>query len=229
MTVSARPDRREFLALAAAFGATLALGPGEALAAPWRERRAAYPQGVASGDPDAHSVILWTRREPDAGARAYRLAVEVAADAGFRRIVARGTARVDATTDWTCRFLVAGLRPSSEYFYRFTDESGAGSRVGRTLTAPAEDDDRPFRFAFVSCQDVTEGYCNAYRRMIHEDEAAAPENRLGFVLHLGDFIYELTVYPEDVPNGHYATRRIRGNLRYPNGEKIHDFHVPTSL
>ena len=222
-------NRREFATLAAAFGASLAMGPGRASAAPWRERREAYPQGVASGDPDAHSVILWTRRAPDAGAAAYRLAVEVAEDPAFARIVARGTARVDATTDWTCRFLAAGLRPSGEYYYRFTDETGAGSRVGRTLTAPAETDPRPFRFAFVSCQDVTQGACNAYRRMIHEDEAAAPADRLGFVLHLGDFIYEITWYAEDVPNGRKGSRRIRGGLHYPNGEKIHDFHVPTDL
>jgi len=222
-------NRREFTALAAAFGASLALGPGRAAAAPWRERREAYPQGVASGDPDAHSVILWTRRAPDAGASAYRLAVEVAEDSAFAHIVARGTKRVDATTDWTCRFLAAGLRPSREYFYRFIDESGAGSRVGRTLTAPAEDDGRPFRFAFVSCQDVTQGACNAYRRMIHEDEAADPADRLGFVLHLGDFIYEVTWYPEDVPNGRKGTRRIRGGLHYPNGEKVRDFHLPTDL
>jgi len=222
-------NRREFAALAAAFGASLAMGPGRALAAPWRERREAYPQGVASGDPDAHSVILWTRRAPDAGAAAYRLAVEVAQDPAFAHIVVRGTARVDATTDWTCRFLAAGLRPASEYFYRFTDESGAGSRVGRTLTAPAENDPRTFRFAFVSCQDVTLGACNAYRRMIYEDEAAAPQDRLGFVLHLGDFIYEITVYPEDGRDGRSGTRRIRGNLRYPNGEKIRNYHFPTSL
>ncbi len=229
MTVSARLNRRQFAALAAAFGASLAFGPGKALAAPWRERRAAFPQGVASGDPDAHSVILWTRREPEAGASAYRLAVEVAADPGFRRIVARGTTRVDATTDWTCRFLAAGLRPSSEYHYRFTDESGAGSRVGRTLTAPAEDDARPFRFAFVSCQDVTEGYCTAYKRMIFEDQRAAPADRLAFVLHLGDFIYEVTWYPEDTPDGTKGGRRLRGNLRYPTGEKLHDYHVPVDL
>jgi hypothetical protein len=229
MTVSARPNRRQFAALAAAFGATLAFGPGKASAAPWREHRAAFPQGVASGDPDPHSVVLWTRREPEAGVSAYRLAVEVAADPAFRRIVARGTARVDATTDWTCRFLAAGLSPSSEYYYRFTDQTGAGSRVGRTLTAPAEDDDRPFRFAFVSCQDVTQGYCNAYKRMIFEDERAAPADRLAFVLHLGDFIYEVTWYPEDSPNGMKGTRRLQGNLRYPTGEKLHDYHVPADL
>jgi alkaline phosphatase D len=229
MTVSARPNRREFAALAAAFGATLALGPGKTQAAPWRERRAAYPQGVASGDPDPHSVILWTRREPEGGASAYRLAVEVAADPGFRRIVARGATRVDATTDWTCRFLAAGLSPASEYFSRFTDEHGAGSRVGRTLTAPAEDDARPFRFAFVSCHDVTEGYCNAYNRMIFDVERAAPADRLAFVLHLGDFIYEVTWYPEDTPDGTKGGRRLRGNLRYPTGEKLHDYHVPVDL
>ena len=229
MTVSARPNRRQFTALAAAFGATLAFGHGKAFAAAWREQRAAYPQGVASGDPDAHSVILWTRRAPEGNAQAYRLAVEVASDPAFRHIVARGTTRVDATTDWTCRFLAAGLRPASEYYYRFTDEHGAGSRVGRTLTAPAEDDGRPFRFAFVSCQDVTQGYCNAYKRMIFEDERAAPADRLAFVLHLGDFIYEVTWYPEDSPNGRKGTRQLQGNLRYPTGEKLHDYHIPVDL
>src|SRR3954467_12755298 len=175
-------NRRQFAALAAAMGASLAFGPGRAGAAPWREQRPAYPQGVASGDPDAHSVILWTRRAPEGGASSYRLAVEVAEDPDFARVVARGNTTVDAGTDWTCRFLAAGLRPSREYFYRFTDQSGAGSRIGRTLTAPAEDDHRPFRFAFVSCQAVTEAYCNAYRRMIFEDERRPPAERLAFVL-----------------------------------------------
>src|SRR3954465_14057261 len=119
-------NRRQFAALAAALGASLAFGPGRAGAAPWREQRPAYPQGVASGDPDAHSVILWTRRAPEAGAAApprpppegrggppaYGLAVEVAEDPQFGRVVARGTARVGPDTDWTCRFLAAGLRPS---------------------------------------------------------------------------------------------------------------------
>jgi alkaline phosphatase D len=224
-----RLNRREFAALAAAMGASLAFGPGRAFAARWRERREAFPQGVASGDPDAGSVILWTRRAPEPEARFYDLAVEVAEDRAFDNIVARGTTRVDAASDWTCRFLAAGLRPAREYYYRFTDNGGAGSRIGRTLTAPAEDDGRPFRFAFVSCQDVTQGACNAYRRMIHEDEARPPEERLGFVLHLGDFIYEVTWYAEDVPDGRKSGRRIRGNLRYPDGEKLHDYHLPTTL
>ena len=202
--------RRFFAATAAALGAGLAY-PRAAAQRParaWRERRDLYPQGVASGDPTDDSVILWTRRPPVAGSRAHRLAVDVASDPEFAHIVATGTADVGADTDWTCRFLAARLKPATEYWYRFTDEQGFGSRIGRTLTAPAPDDDRAVRFTFVSCQSVTEGACNAYRRMIFEDEGRPAAERLAFVLHLGDFIYEVLWYPEDRPQGRYA-RRLR--------------------
>jgi alkaline phosphatase D len=226
----ARHTRREFAAMATAFGAALALGTGGARAAPaWRERRDLYPQGVASGDPTADSVILWTRRAPVADKAAHRLRVEVSSTPQFSEIVASGDAHVGAETDWTCRFLAAGLSPAREYWYRFTDEHGAGSRIGRTLTAPAESDDRPVRFAFVSCQDITQGACNAYRRMIFEDERRPADDRLTFVLHLGDFIYEVVWYPEDSPGGVNRGRRLRDIVRYPNGEKMKDFHLPTSL
>ncbi|HKE46758.1 MAG TPA: alkaline phosphatase D family protein [Rhodanobacteraceae bacterium] len=223
--------RRQFLAQATAIGAALAFGrgcehvPGVARS----ERRDLFPQGVASGDPAPDSVILWTRRAPDAGASAHRLAVEVARDAKFADIVARGDVGVTPATDWTCRFLAAGLEPAHEYWYRFVDEAGHMSRVGRTLTAPADTDDRPVRFAFVSCQDVTQGACNAYKRMIHEDAKRPRAEQLGFVLHLGDFLYEVVWYPEDSPNGHKRARRLRDIVRYPNGEKMHDFHLPTDL
>ena len=191
-----RIDRRRFAALAASFGAALAAGPVAAAPARWRERRDLYPQGVASGDPGPDSVILWTRRPPGPEGPARRLTVEVSDDAGFSRNTARGEAQVGPETDWTCRFLAAGLKPGREHFFRFTDEHGFGSRIGRTLTAPADDDPRPVRFTFVSCQDVTQGACNAYRRMIWEDERRPADERIGFVLHLGDFIYEVVWYPE---------------------------------
>ena len=75
-------SRRDFLALASSFGASLAWRsrPAWQSRAAWGERRDLYPQGVASGDPDAHSVILWTRRAPEVGAAAYRLALEQKAD-----------------------------------------------------------------------------------------------------------------------------------------------------
>ena len=51
-------NRREFVQLAAAMGASLAWG-GSARASTtgWHERRDLYPEGVASGDPDPSSVI----------------------------------------------------------------------------------------------------------------------------------------------------------------------------
>src|SRR5689334_8249702 len=150
--------RREFVRLAAALGASLAWG-GSARASTtgWHERRDLYPEGVASGDPDPSSVILWTRRpfEDRAGRRV--LTVEVAEDDAFQRVVAQASAPVSAESDWTTRVLVGHLKPARVYWYRFTDEDGNGSRVGRTITAPLAHDPRPITFAFVSCQSLNEG------------------------------------------------------------------------
>ncbi|HTL35802.1 MAG TPA: PhoD-like phosphatase N-terminal domain-containing protein, partial [Kofleriaceae bacterium] len=191
-------SRRDFIQLAATIGASLAWGAMACRSrTKWRERRDLYPEGVASGDPDPQSVILWTRRPFDQADR-HVLTVEVAEDAAFRRVIAHAPAPVSAASDWTTRVLVAGLEPARVYWYRFTDPDGNGSRVGRTITAPAADDSRPINFAFVSCQTVNEGALNAYRRMIFEDERAVPNDQLGFVLHLGDFIYEVVQYPDEV-------------------------------
>src|SRR4051795_4296326 len=220
-------NRREFVQLAAAIGASLAWG-GSARASTtgWHERRDLYPEGVASGDPDPNSVILWTRRRFEDGQR-HVLSVEVAEDEAFRRVVAQARAPVAAAADWTTRVLVGGLKPARTYWYRFTDKDGNGSRLGRTITAPLDSDPRAVNFAFVSCQEVNEGKLNAYRRMIFEDERAAPENQLGFVLHLGDFIYEVVEYPEEVKTRY--DRTIYDVGRIPDGGKIGKFHYPLTV
>jgi alkaline phosphatase D len=226
-------DRRQFLKLATAMGASLAWGcvPVRPSASGWRERRDLYPQGVASGDPDAGSVLLWTRRPYADGRQGATLLVEIAEDPAFTRVLATTAARVQPASDWTCRVLVGHLPAGREFWYRFVDEEGNGSRIGRTLTAPADDDARPSRFAFVSCQSLPEGAMNAYRRMIFEDERAAPAERIGFVLHLGDFIYEVVQYPDQVKDGHRYDRRITFPIRYPKGKAVarNRFWVPDSL
>src|SRR4051812_47091940 len=114
-------SRREFVQVAAAIGAALAWsGPARASRTNWREARNLYPEGVASGDPDATSVILWTRRPFDDSKR-HVLTLEVAEDADFRRVDAHTSARVSAASDWTSRVLVGRLKPSRVYWYRFTD------------------------------------------------------------------------------------------------------------
>ena len=222
--------RRHFLKSASLLGAALAFGVGDAWSSKreWRERRDLYPEGVASGDPYPDSVLLWTRRPPVSGDTASGLTVEVAEDEQFTRVIATAKANLTAASDWTCRVLAAGLKPAHVYWYRFTDDEGNGSRVGRTVTAPSHTDPRPVRFAFVSCQNANQGAQNAYRRMIYEDQRAPESDRLGFVLHLGDFIYEIVWYPEDRPQG-YFDRKLFDVVRYPNGEKISDFHIPTTL
>src|SRR3954452_18735139 len=117
-------SRREFIQVAAALGATLAWsGPVRASRLKWSEKRDLYPEGVASGDPDSNSVILWTRR-PFGDAKRHVLTVEVAEDEPFNRVVAQAKAPVSAFSDWTSRVLVGGLKPSHVYWYRFTDAEG---------------------------------------------------------------------------------------------------------
>ena len=222
-------SRRDFIQTAAAIGASLAWsGSARASRTNWRERRDLYPEGVASGDPDANSVILWTRR-PFAGGERQLLTLEVAEDPGFRKVVANAPAPVSPASGWTTRVLVGHLKPARTYWYRFTDAEGNGSRVGRTITAPAADDPRPVNFAFVSCQSVNEGKLNGYRRMIFEDERAAPADQLDFVLHLGDFIYEVMQYPEEVKTRY--DRTIYEVARIPDGVKVAGgkFHIPVTV
>ena len=145
------------------------------------------------------------------------------------RVVAHAEAPVSLVADWTARVLVGGLEPARTYWYRFTDSDGNGSRVGRTITAPLAEDPRTVNFAFVSCQDINEGKLNGYRRMIFEDEHAPVGEQLAFVLHLGDFIYEVVDYPEDRPGGRRYDRRLRDRVRFPDGEKIGKFRIAATL
>ena len=222
-----RISRRSFLKTAATIGASLAwAGPARGSRVHWRERRDLYPQGVASGDPDPHSVILWTRRPFAQGTRQL-LTVEVAEDEAFRRVIAHAQAPVSSAADWTARVLIGGLKPARTYWYRFTDTDGNGSRVGRTITAPLPNDPRTVNFAFVSCQDVNEGKLNGYRRMIYEDERAPAAQQLDFVLHLGDFIYEVVEYPDEVKTRY--DRTIYEVARLPDGPKAGNFHIPLTV
>jgi alkaline phosphatase D len=133
-----------------------------------------------------------------------------------------------SASDWTARVLIGGLKPSHTYWYRFTDADGNGSRIGRTITAPLANDTRTVNFAFVSCQDVNEGKLNANRKMIYEDERAPAADKLEFVLHLGDFIYEVVEYPDEIKQRYdrtiYEVTRIPGETH-----KIGNFHLPLSV
>ena len=139
MSSTSSVSRRQFLASAAALGATAAwaVPSGRETRVVWRESRERYPEGVASGDPSPDSVILWTRH-PGSSSSALSLVVEVAEDPAFTRVIAHSTTTARRELDWTCRVLVGALRSRTTYWYRFTDADGAGSRIGRTRTAPLQ-------------------------------------------------------------------------------------------
>jgi alkaline phosphatase D len=104
--------RREFVAMALALGAEAAwCSPfSKESAVAWTERRDLFPEGVASGDPDSTSVLLWTRH-PVKDATSSKLTVEVAEDVAFKRVIATKSVPILAESDWTCRLLVG--RPSA--------------------------------------------------------------------------------------------------------------------
>ncbi|RAK52743.1 alkaline phosphatase D family protein [Phenylobacterium deserti] len=174
-------DRRR-LVLGGAMGlGALALTAGRSLAA---EVLAAsgFTHSVASGEPGADSMLLWTRYVPRDGAATATLQVEVALDADFRRVVGGGAVRTGAFRDWTAKITVDGLRPGTVHWYRFIAPDGATSPVGRTKTLPAGEA-RRFRLAVFSCSNLPYGWFNAYGH-------AAEQGDLDLWLHTGDYIYE---------------------------------------
>ncbi len=140
-----------------------------------------FLHGVASGDPGARRVIIWTRITK-AGPEIHSADLggcRGSADAAHRAGTAsrsRGPRR-----DYTVKVDVDGLIPGRTYYYRFV-ANGKFSPIGRTRTLPA-DGVRRLKFAVVSCSNYELGYFNAYAE-------AAKHTDLDAVLHVGDYIYE---------------------------------------
>lgn len=142
---------------------------------------APFYHGVASGDPLADRVIIWTRYTPDATGDPVTVNWEVATDTGFTSIVQIGSELTQSNRDWTVKVDVTGLSSNTWYYYRF-EANGDYSVTGRTRTAPSGMVDS-LRFAVVSCSDYVDGYFHAYREIVERNDVDA-------VLHLGDYIYE---------------------------------------
>jgi len=200
--------RRRFLLLMSRFSAALALGALPALAHGAARRVNQLPEdpfhlGVASGDPQADAVVLWTRLDPAVLRRAglhrdvLQVDYEVAADAAFSRIERVGSIAAAPELGHSAHADVRGLRPGREYFYRWRI-GGVVSPAGRTRTAAAgaAELDR-FRFAFASCQQYEAGYYTAYRHMAEEN--------FDLIVHLGDYIYARPFFDEN------SARRYAGS------------------
>ena len=149
-----------------------------------------FALGIASGQPRADGVVLWTRLT-GAGLRAQvPVEWEIARDEAFQDIAARGEEVADADWAHSVHAEPAGLAPARWYWYRFR-ALGAQSPVGRTRTAPAPDAvAASLNFVIASCQRFDVGHYAAWRHVAAE--------AVDLVLFLGDYIYEYATGPKAV-------------------------------
>ena len=179
--------------------------------------RIEFAHGVASGDPLSDRVILWTRITPEQnGPEALipviaRLYYDEALEspAGEWRAVSKSSA------DYTVKIDATGLSPGQTYYYRFEAMTAAGaitSPVGRTKTTAAAGHD-PVRFAVISCSHFGFGYFHSYRDI-------SKDKTLDAVIHLGDYIYEYGLGPDDDPSYGAESGRALGRTHEPTHEII---------
>lgn len=197
--------RRQILKTAA-FGTGALLLPDWAQAADLLNARG-FTHSVASGEPGAHAVLLWTRYVPADGGTA-DLRVELSETPDFARVVSGGAAQTGPWRDHTAKIVATGLQPARRYFFRFVAPDGALSPVGRTQTLPA-DGQQPWRAAVFSCSNLPFGWFNAYAHAVADD-------RFDCTIHLGDYFYEYPVgqYPD-------PGKALAGRTIAPAGATVH--------
>ena len=143
-----------------------------------------FALGVASGQPQAQGMVLWTRLMGPGLPELVEVSWELAEDEAFTRIAAQGVEQAVAHDVHSVHAEPAGLKPARRYWYRFS-ALGQRSGVGRTATAPAADAAVPrLDFAIASCQRYDVGHYAAWEHVARED--------LDLVCFLGDYIYEYT-------------------------------------
>lgn len=168
-----------------------------------------FTHGVASGDPYAESVILWTRISPQyadvdsnstvsgtvplywhgpnltVSTAPVCVDYQVSESKDFKDVCSKGRAYTSSDVDYTVKVEAKGLKPFTRYYYQFNVcDSDNKSPLGRTKTAPAADDHvTKVGLAVYSCSNYPFGFFNAYGNPARKDS-------VDYVIHLGDYIYE---------------------------------------
>ncbi len=182
-----------------------------------------FPQSIASADPKADSIVLWTRVIPatlaDTATPNQNISIRLLVtdndnDSKLGSNTAlEGTLLLDksipalATFDGSVRHKLTGLSAGKTYYYQFV-AGEVRSNVGRFKTAPASNTEvAQLKFAFLSCQDWSINHWGGY-------DYLAKNEQLDFFLHLGDYIYETV--GEAFQTG--AVESLHTALSLPNGE-----------
>ena len=140
-----------------------------------------FDHGVASGDPLADSLIIWTRITPLENVTSVNVVWQASTDANFTTISHDGETQVSDATDFTLKVDLQGLDANTTYYYRFIS-NGKTSPTGAGKTLPTDNIEQ-VKFAVVSCANYPAGYFHVYGEI-------AKQTDLDAVLHLGDYIYE---------------------------------------
>ena len=178
-------------------------GPAEAQVMDLPVDKASFAHGIASGDPHADSVLLWTRFTPKSE-EPVKLVWAITTDAALSDVVVAGWAEAHKEHDFTVKVLAEGLTAGTTYYYAFFLPETSRSVVGRTRTLPAETDH--VRLAYTSCANFGNGYFHAYRNI-------AKRNDLDVWVHLGDYIYE---YGVDI----YYDTKLKDRAPEPKNETL---------
>jgi alkaline phosphatase D len=184
---------------------TLLQGATALVFTPWLLRHAhgadlpRFALGIASGQPRADGMVLWTRLTGAGLPERVTVNWELAHDEAFDNIVARGEETAEAGWAHSVHAEPGGLAPDRWYWYRFR-ALGQQSTAGRTRTAPSPGAAATLRFAIASCQRYEAGHYAAWRHLVAEP--------LDLVVFLGDYIYEYAAAPgalRPLEGGHVRT------------------------
>ena len=157
-----------------------------------------FALGVAAGEVTPSSALIWAKSTGRGAVTA-----EVARDARFRNVVFRRRLSARPQDDLTVQVRATGLRPATQYVYRFR-RGRSTSSTGHFETAPPPNRATTVRFAYSGDADAQPpGYNHfeIYGRMAAE--------RNDFDINLGDTIYSDSELPNTPPALTLAAKRAK--------------------
>ncbi len=172
-----------------------------------RVSREIFPLSVSCGDVSQSSAWLWTYVESQENKEQIPLIVELSENKSFESPL-REVVLAKKEDNFTVRIKIDNLTSGKRYFYRFIKDDVA-SPVGEFKTL--EKNPERLRFAFVSCQDYTNGFYSAYYHLAQEE--------LDFVVHLGDYIYEM------VRERFFQDAQVRSIIIPTDPERIYAYYL----
>ncbi|WP_250255264.1 alkaline phosphatase D family protein [Chryseobacterium sp. Marseille-Q3244] len=144
-------------------------------------KNSGFDNGVASFDPTATGVIIWTRYSVGVDAE---ITWEISKNSNFSEVLRSGKASAVTINDFTVAVDVQNIPSNTKYYYRFYNlKTKEVSVTGETITLPSKADSvSEVKMAVVSCSNFPAGLFNVY--------GAVAKSEADVVVHLGDYIYE---------------------------------------